>query len=78
MLRAVCYRKGEYEVVNEECCAVCGALDLLEEVYDTCRVCGWEHYEMNNPYSRKEARRMWSAGESLYPDFPHPDLKSAD
>ena len=58
--------------MQEEFCAVCGALDLLEEVYDNCRICGWEHYEAANDYSLREAKRIWESGQALYPDFPHP------
>ena len=53
-------------------CVICGAMDLIEEVYENCRVCGWEHYEANNPYSLREAQRMWAAGETIHPDFPYP------
>jgi len=58
----------------QDSCAVCGTLDLLEDVYDNCRICGWEHYEAANELTLREAKKMWSEGESFHPDFPHPGL----
>ena len=64
-------------------CPVCNSPNQItfEGMGDICYICGWEDNSLErtspdedwmNPVSLNKARKMWSNGETLYPDYPNP------
>lgn len=67
-------------------CPCCGKKNAFseEDSFEMCRVCGWENDRLQIKYpddnganylSLNEARKRWTNGETLFPDFPNKGTK---